>query len=983
MYRPQTPDPSSDPLQPGSSPSKRSNTKSKLQLGHSDRRHASHPFAPIDFNSKSSSQWPITEDASAPNSRSLALALTPPPSSPPSLVHDGLRSSSPASNGPASSPIKPSTTAGHSVTLTKGPLSSVQQESVEPNLDESNDPNVDPNAGFRQSGEDPSTLSLFASYTHSIVIGRSKPSGLPHASSRSSSPFPLGAAEEKEEDREKRDAPPTSTSGLGSRRVMRLNLPNDARHVSRVHAIVEWVPFVQRQAKTSSPRAIKTSSAAGSTQPGARGGTFIVKIVGQNGLIVDGKRRRGGQVLRLIPGKTVLDFFGYEAKVEVEEKAPPKEALLGGGRRSSPVAARSFARRLGSSPTKRQSSFRPKNLATSSTTSSDLFRQASIHPPSTRVETIQSSPPRLQPSPIKPSLLSKGGGVPSEAMRADRMEVEDEQEDDDEGESSPSPTGRKSLHAAAAAAAATEPRRKRPLAISESESDSDSDSDSDRDESGNFQVEETRSRSRNTAKTVGQRKRNRARPWAAEGDEIVDDSLDEEDESDLTPSPSPSRSTSPRPSAAKRRRDGGGSKSSKRVVVDQARREADAREAKPTDSQVKMPPPPPKPTTVATRSRPSGVASVSETNNGRGPRSSNSPAPQGQLQDQARRCVRLLAQTYDLPGLLAGAVVFHRTATISASEAVRSVLSSTPGLMKGQAGERSVAFSPTRRKMPNSDPSSSSSSVTCSLSHGQVVEGWGEGVKADRWESIARKAWREHLEVVLQSSPMFGVITRAGKDASGNPLECWYYYDKEKDPDVERASNLGLFAKPMRKALRGQKPIFWKRSAYGHKEEGEEGVNNKAEEALVEVEHSRPSSALPVTARVDEEGGDHPKSEERKYPPPQAEEDDEEDRAGKKRRTKGQEEEVVSENRPEEGGEGGGGRSTKRGKATTEEEEEEIRRELLRARIAKSGVWDETQPEEKDGPSWDKVGDLDYGNGAGGRSRRGRSGSPAVRKLTR
>jgi hypothetical protein len=37
--------------------------------------------------------------------------------------------------------------------------------------------------------------------------------------------------------------------------------------------------------------------------------------------------------------------------------------------------------------------------------------------------------------------------------------------------------------------------------------------------------------------------------------------------------------------------------------------------------------------------------------------------------------------------------------------------------------------------------------------------------------------------------------------------------------DKERAANLGVLAKPMRAALKTHKPIFWKKSAYGHSNE--------------------------------------------------------------------------------------------------------------------------------------------------------------------
>ena len=44
-------------------------------------------------------------------------------------------------------------------------------------------------------------------------------------------------------------------------------------------------------------------------------------------------------------------------------------------------------------------------------------------------------------------------------------------------------------------------------------------------------------------------------------------------------------------------------------------------------------------------------------------------------------------------------------------------------------------------------------------------------------------------------------------------------------------------------------------------------------------------------------------------------------------------------------------------------DDEERKREKLRAKIAKSGLWDETQPEEKEAPTWDRKGDQDYKKG--------------------
>ena len=74
--------------------------------------------------------------------------------------------------------------------------------------------------------------------------------------------------------------------------------------------------------------------------------------------------------------------------------------------------------------------------------------------------------------------------------------------------------------------------------------------------------------------------------------------------------------------------------------------------------------------------------------------------------DTARSLVARLAPTYDLAGLLAGAIVFHRTATISASEAVRSVLASNPSMLRGEAGACSVAYSPSKSRLWTEDESS-------------------------------------------------------------------------------------------------------------------------------------------------------------------------------------------------------------------------------------------------------------------------------------
>ncbi|KDN47721.1 hypothetical protein K437DRAFT_262372 [Tilletiaria anomala UBC 951] len=295
----------------------------------------------------------------------------------------------------------------------------------------------------------------------------------------------------------------------------------------------------------------------------------------------------------------------------------------------------------------------------------------------------------------------------------------------------------------------------------------------------------------------------------------------DDDDDDLTPPPSPEvwRSGRARSSA---------SRQPKQIHA--------------SESQMRMPPPP-VPSIVARC-----VASTSKR---------NSPAPAGALpplssastsaptasadagsgeeamlasaRSRARRAVRMLAATYDLEGLLAGTIVFHRTATMASSEAVRGVLANNPGLMQGQAGERvPVHSSPQKKKLEMSEAvqrlQSSANSAEMQaesdgLVHGNTVLLWenpfANKLDESRWKTMQRKAWAEHLQLLLHESPMFGSIHRQGRDSSGNALEAWYYYDHEKDHDKERATNLKPFVKPMRGVLKSMKPIIWKKSLYG------------------------------------------------------------------------------------------------------------------------------------------------------------------------
>ena len=372
---------------------------------------------------------------------------------------------------------------------------------------------------------------------------------------------------------------------MGTRPLALLSLPPSAKHASRVHALIRWVPF-------SSPE-----------EGGAPIGTFVLRVMGQNGLLIHDQRYRAGQVVRLEPGTTCLDFFGM--RMHVEAPIPMRPA---------PPA-------------------RPHTDGTSPTKAAPA--------------DVPSSPPRWAPAWAAPT--------PGEAPTTSE------------------------------------------------------------------------------AHTTGEA---------------------------LTPGDAPTTSKAPTSG------------------------EAPTTSEAPTSGEA--PTPGEAPTTDAAPASPRAASATSPL-------------------DTARRLVEKLAPTYDLAGLLAGAIVFHRTATISASEAVRSVLATNPSMLRGEAGACAVAFSPSKRRLLTEGRSVPA--------HGERIHGWHDASE-HAWLPAARQAWYECLDCVLQRAPMFGVIQRPGKDTRGNPLECWYYYDKEHDPDRERALNLGAFAKPMRNAVRSQKPIFWKKSEY-------------------------------------------------------------------------------------------------------------------------------------------------------------------------
>jgi hypothetical protein len=842
---------------PGSSPVK--GGKSGKALVAAKDAAATRPFAPLDLNLVGARVKTFQE------TREKAGA-TPPPSSPPaSSVFLSSPVTQPRQQELGFSPVKqqraftPRTQPSRDSTV--GAPGDRAQElgnqllGLVPNTELDADTDAVPNL-------------LFGSKSVSLVIGRSKPSGEPHAM----------AAHDASQQSAAGDIPP-SMQGLGAKKVLRVNLPNDARHVSRIHAIVEWIPFVARAA-ASKKQTVSSFTAKGSpvgarlaSQSNASGanGTFIVRIVGQNGLIVEGKRRREGQVLRLTPGKTLIDFFGVKCRFEHVPSSTDRRASPV---KSSQARVQEWTQRV-TSPVKKGAADVQAPVTTQALESMPV-----------------SSPPASSP-PHMLGLLSPSKRANNNRGRASAADAEDEEAD--EVHSSPTPAHRRGgglvagpLNAQQVRAGdSDEEMASGAKALLDDDDDDDEDDESDDEDYVPAEFEPK-------LKSVSSPRK----PVAAIA--ALDDDSSSLSDSDAVDEQIGDAALATQPTLATATRKG--------TLTSEGTTSKAAVAGDLTESQAKMPPP---------------AATVAAVRNSARRSASNSPAPSSpllgssvqELQKLARNGVSQLAPTYDLPGLLAGAIVFHRTATISASEAVRSVLTTTPGLMKGQAGEHSVAFSPSKRKLPGA----------ATLQQGCTVDGWptqSEG--GERWTSIARKAWREHLEVVLQSSPMFGVIQRAGKDASGNPLECWYYYDKENDPDKERAENLGVFAKPMRKALKGQKPIFWKRSGYASRQD---------EVAEVKPEASSSSSSLV---------GEQESIDIASAPLPSS------SMANGRKRKAG----AMSQTQAETQTAGAGAA-----------DDEARRREKLRVKIARSGLWDETQPEEKEAPTWDRKGDQDYRKG--------------------
>jgi hypothetical protein len=113
----------------------------------------------------------------------------------------------------------------------------------------------------------------------------------------------------------------------------------------------------------------------------------------------------------------------------------------------------------------------------------------------------------------------------------------------------------------------------------------------------------------------------------------------------------------------------------------------------------------------------------------------------------------------DMPALLASTVVFSGSSKLSLPDLVKSLLESQPSMR----------------------------------THGDEA------------------AWAVWADAELAANPMFGKITRNGRDSSGKPLQPHYFYNPANDPDAARARELGGLVRPLRATQRGGgRAIDWR-----------------------------------------------------------------------------------------------------------------------------------------------------------------------------
>ncbi|KAK0546022.1 hypothetical protein OC846_005442 [Tilletia horrida] len=725
----------------------------------------------------------------------------------------------------------------------------------------------DPNAGLASDRTGSSALTLYGSYTHTLIIGRSKPSGRPHNSVAAATGSQAAASQSdslvKSEVEALHRHSPSLHAGLKSAlsspqnaKHMRVCLPNDARHVSRVHALIHYTPFPSTSQSTThahlSPQKIPTAML----------GSFLLRIIGQNGLYVNGQRLRADTVVTLQPGRTRLGFFGdVEVVFDVKADAMPAHIRSRALELQSHLITRVSSSPRTGSPTKKKShptlttSPSKTNLIMASGQSCAL--PSPFSDPERGSQQTAASSARAKDARKKARMEHDGGLTPPPTSSPSRDSQDNSQaivsqtlrpltNFADVLSPPPSSSPLANTNSSRDASAGVSKKRKHRDVVPPSEDDSYVDNNNF---DINFGTEDegrrlyTSSLPSSPAAAASRRRMDERegesalKSARATGRQRLADSEEEEErgsasDSDSQLSSASSLSPSPTPSPA--------------------RRPAPASAAASSSSSSKKMGPPPVPVRSSARPNTStkgaaGPAQRSMVGFGlQAPITDPIAFARGTyLQSAARRAVSALAPSYDLEQLLAYAIVFYRTATIAASEAVRSVLNGNPGLMRGEVGPKEMvtdgALGSAETQSVAEKTKLESFMFEHALANAPVVGGRKVAFTAAQWNTALTKGWREQLELVLRYSSAandkqnaisetqpisaflrrgpFVAIQRLGKDAAGNPLEPWYYYKPEADPDRERAQNFSPYVKPIRGALLTHKPIFWKKSAYGHAEQ--------------------------------------------------------------------------------------------------------------------------------------------------------------------
>ncbi|KAG0148822.1 hypothetical protein CROQUDRAFT_40763 [Cronartium quercuum f. sp. fusiforme G11] len=213
-----------------------------------------------------------------------------------------------------------------------------------------------------------------------------------------------------------------------------------------------------------------------------------------------------------------------------------------------------------------------------------------------------------------------------------------------------------------------------------------------------------------------------------------------------------------------------------------------------------------------------------------GPEASPSGLPIPSLPVNDRLHALIPSLGLDLVGLIASAIVFFPRATVSTSEVIRGVLEAQPSL--AEAVLSVLTPSPPRSSpRPTSARARSASVASPIVVKREALEPLGANAAlAEKCAAGEEESSEERTERVINAcrplilemlqlnwradgSGMFGCVTNEGlKDASGQALEALWYYQPQRDPDLERRSNLQPCVRHVRHTQTTSKQYFFQRT---------------------------------------------------------------------------------------------------------------------------------------------------------------------------